>query len=207
MRYDDPDGDELHVDLEFSAVTPPHYLGASHLDQPGRYRGRVVLAGEEITVDSYGFRDRSWGPRSQFGPGLGGSGASHGGYSYATASERDAFHTITMDFGSGCISIHGYLLRDGTWSKLASGTREVAERHPDTGFPTRVVISGTDELGRELQAEGRCLNHIALPLNPNLFTINALTEWRFDGVEGYGEDHDNWSMPAMRAFARAFRGW
>ena len=36
-----------------------------------------------------------------------------GGYSYATASERDAFPTITMDFGSGCINIHGYLLRDG----------------------------------------------------------------------------------------------
>ena len=40
LRYDDPDGgDELHVDLTFTAVRPPHYLGESHLDQPGRYEG------------------------------------------------------------------------------------------------------------------------------------------------------------------------
>jgi len=37
LRYDDPDADELHVDLTFTAVTAPHYLGSSHLDQPGRY--------------------------------------------------------------------------------------------------------------------------------------------------------------------------
>src|SRR5206468_4322263 len=98
----DPDGgDEIRVELTFTAVTPPHYLGASHLDQPGRYVGTIVLRGEHITVDSFGFRDRSWGPRPQFGQGLTSSAATRGGYSYATASERDAFHTITMDFGSG----------------------------------------------------------------------------------------------------------
>ena len=78
-----------YVDLTFTAVLPPHYLGASHLDQPGRYQGTVVLRGEEISVDSYGFRDRSWGVRSQFGQGLTGSPAPNGGYSYATASASE----------------------------------------------------------------------------------------------------------------------
>jgi len=208
LRYDDPDGgDELHVDLTFTAVTPPHYLGESHLDQPGRYQGTVVLQGETIPVDSFGFRDLSWGVRSQFGPGLTSSQARRGGYSYATASERDAFHTITMDFGSGCISIHGYLLRDGEWSKLASGTREVVERDPATAFPRRVVIEAVDQLGRELHAEGRCHNKLGLFLNPNLFTVNCLTEWSFDGITAWGEDHDNWSAPAIRHFARAQLGY
>jgi hypothetical protein len=203
VRYDDPDGDELHVDLQFTAVTPPHYLGQSHLDQPGRYTGTIVLRGETIPVDSYGFRDRSWGVRRQFGQGLAGSPARHGGYSYATASERDAFHTITMDFGSGMNSIHGYLLRDGQWAKLASATREVVERNA-SGFQQRLRIVGVDELGRELNAEGVCLNHIAFPINPNMFTINCLTEWTFDGVTAFGEDHDNWSAPAIRQFAREY---
>ena len=107
-----------------------------------------------------------------------------------------------MDFGDGCINIHGYLMRDGEWSKLGQGTREVIERNPDTGFPEIVHIVATDELGRTLDATGRCLNHLAVHLNPNLFTVNCLTEWTFDGVTAFGEDHDNWSAPAGRRFFR-----
>ena len=90
-----------------------------------------------------------------------------------------------MDFGAGCVSIHGYLLRDGEWSKLASGRREVVERDGDTGYPLAVHIDGVDELGRTLSADGRCLNRLGLFLNPNLFTVNSLTEWSFDGVDRF----------------------
>jgi hypothetical protein len=207
IGYDDPDGDELHVELTFTAIAEPNYLGHGHLDQPGRYQGTIVLRGERITVDSFGFRDRSWGPRSQFGQGLSSSQARHGGYSYATASADDAFHTITMDFGQGCNSIHGYLIRGGERAALASARREVLERNPANGFPTRVRIEGVDALGRELHAQGECLNALAFPINPNLFTVNCLTRWSFDGVEGYGEDHDNWSAPGIRAFSRSFLGY
>jgi hypothetical protein len=207
LGYHDPDGDEVSVDLEFSAICAPNYLGESHLDQPGRYRGVIVLHGEEIPVDAFGFRDRSWGPRSQFGVTLHSSGAACGGYSYATASERDAFHMISMDFGDGCISIHGSLLRDGEWAKLARGTRRVVERDDEKGFPRRVVLEATDQLGREVHAEGHCLNRLALFLNPNLFTVNCLTEWKFDGITAFGEDHDNWSAAGIRRFARHHLGY
>jgi hypothetical protein len=209
IAFDDPDADDLHVRLTFDAVAQPNLLGTSHLDQPGRYTGTIVLDGEEITVDSFGFRDRSWGPRSQFGDSM--HGAANGGYSYATASPAEGFHAITMNYSGdprsadGCIGIHGYVVRDGEWSKLASARREVVERDPDTGFPRRVHLDITDELGRELHAEGTCLNQIALPLNPNLFTINCLTEWRFDGLTAFGEDHDNWSAASIRRFARSRR--
>jgi hypothetical protein len=115
IRFDDPDADEIHVDLVRRCCRRTR----APLDQPGRYTGTIVLRGETIPVDSYGFRDRSWGPRSQFGVGLSQSAARHGGYSYATASAQDAFHTITMDFGAGCNSIHGYLVRDGEWALAA----------------------------------------------------------------------------------------
>ncbi|MDA8047388.1 MAG: hypothetical protein M0Z30_19490 [Actinomycetota bacterium] len=200
LTYDDPDGDDLHISLTYEAVARPNYLGESHLDQPGRYRGRIVLQGEEIPVDAYGFRDRSWGPRPQFGEGYGA-----GGYSYATAGPGHGFHTITMDLGQGYQSIHGYHMRDGEWSKVADAMRTVAERDAH-GFPRRVEISGTDERGRSFEASGRCLNHIALHLNPNLFTVNSLTEWDLDGVTCFGEDHDNWSAPGARRFFRAHAG-
>ena len=198
LSYDDPDGDDLHIRLTYNAVARPNYLGHSHLDQPGRYTGTIVLEGDEIQVDSFGFRDRSWGVRSQFGPGYG-----NGGYTYATAGERHGFHTITMDLGQGYQSIHGYYMRDGEWAKLASATRSVVERDAK-GFPSRVEIAGEDAQGRRFEAEGRCLNHISLHLNPNLFTVNSLTEWKLDGVSCFGEDHDNWSATSARKFFRSY---
>jgi hypothetical protein len=212
LSYRDPDAGEgddaaeaatVRADLTFTAIARPNYLGDSHLDQPGRYQGTISLAGEEFTVDSFGFRDRSWGPRSQFGRGIHGTPARCGGYSYATASDQDAFHVITMDFGTGSLAIHGYLLRDGEWSKVASGSRRVLKRDPDTAYPTAVAVDLVDELDRALHAEGRCLNGLGLFLNPNLYSVNCLTEWTFDGVQAYGEDHDNWSATGIREFLRS----
>jgi len=34
--------------------------------------------------------------------------------------------------------------------------------------------------------------------------VNCLTEWRFEGVTAYGEDHDNWSATGIRRFLRGF---
>lgn len=206
VGYTDPDGDEVEIALTFTAVAPANYLASSHLDQPGRYQGTIRLGDETVAVDSFGFRDRSWGPRSQFGPYLGAT-AERGGYSYATASERDGFHAITMDFGDGCIAIHGYVLRDGTWGEVATGRRDVLARDPTSGAPTQVAIELTDEHGRELRAEGRGVNQLGVHLNPNLFTWNCLTEWAFDGITAWGEDHDNWSAPAARRFFRAHLGF
>ena len=91
VRYLDPDDGEVALDLVFEAIAEPNYLGASHLDQPGRYTGTLRIRDERIAVDAFGMRDRSWGPRSQFGTTLHpGAPYAHGGYSYAAASPRDA---------------------------------------------------------------------------------------------------------------------
>jgi hypothetical protein len=200
LAYTDPDDGAFSVDLVFRAICAPNRLGEAHLDQPGRYTGTIELDGETVPVDAFGMRDRSWGPRSQIGATLHSSGAVRGGYSYATADEGNGFHAITMDFGDGCIAIHGYLLRDGEYAKLASGRREVLARAG--GAPSRVVVEITDELGRVLTAEGVPANRFGVHLNPNLFTWNCLTKWDWDGGRGWGEDHDNWSAAGARRFFR-----
>lgn len=203
IGYRDPEADEVEFDLEFTAICAPNHLQGGHYEHAGRYRGTLRIGDERIEVDSYGMRDRSWGVRSQFGTDFHGTGAVRGGYSYATADERNAFHSITMAFAADeCISIHGYYLRDGRFARLASGRRTVLARDPATGAPAHVLIEGVDELGRELRAEGRCLNRLGLHLNPNLFTWNCLTQWRFDGREAWGEDHDNWTAAGARHFFR-----
>lgn len=207
ISYRDPDSDDVAVDLTFTGVTPPHRLGKHHLDQPGRYQGTITLYGEEHEVDAYGFRDRSWGLRSQFGPTMVYRGTAHGGYDYATASPDDGFHMITWDRGSGCEALHGHYMRHGQWAELREGRRTVLERDPGTGCPTRVEVTGVDELGRDLHAVGVMHNRIGVPLNPNMLTWNCLTEWTFDGITAWGEDHDNWSARGARAFFREQLGY
>ncbi len=206
IGYDDPDGEDVHVDLTFTGITEPHRLADSHVDQPGRYQGEIVLFGERIAVDAYGFRDRSWGHRTQHGAGIHGTSSPRGGYSYATASDGEGFHAITMDFGDGdAIVIHGHLLAGGRWAALVSGQRDVLERDGATGAPTRVRLVATDEQGRSLEAEGRTRNRIGILLNPNLWTWNCLTEWTWADQVAPGEDHDNWSAAGHRAFLRRWR--
>ncbi|MCP4035318.1 MAG: hypothetical protein GY733_00145 [bacterium] len=203
IHYLCPDDGEAEVHLEYEALCEPNYLGGSHMDQPGRYRGTIRLQDELIDVDAYGMRDRSWGVRSQFGTTLHPLAPySHGGYTYASASPDAAFHLITADFGTGLVSIHGFLLQDGEWAKLSEGTREVVERSAE-GYPLRIHVTGRDTLGRELHAEGVCHNRLGVHLNPNLWTWNCLTAWQWNGTtEGWGEDHDNWSAAAWRRFIR-----
>ena len=61
----------LEVDLEFEAIMAPNphpdgvvpFLKGAHFDQAGHVTGTMVLHGEELAVDCYWVRDRSWGPR------------------------------------------------------------------------------------------------------------------------------------------------
>jgi hypothetical protein len=78
----------------------------------------------------------------------------------------------------------------------------VLERDPRTAYPLRVALDLVDESGRELHAEGECRNGLGLFLNPNLYTVNCLTEWTFDGITAFGEDHDNWSATGIKEFLR-----
>ena len=68
ITYDHPD---CSIDVTFRALMEPHVVGrgdppglfSAHVDQPGHVSGQLVLRGEEIPIDCYAIRDRSWGPR------------------------------------------------------------------------------------------------------------------------------------------------
>lgn len=203
--YTDPDGEDVRLDLTFTALTPPHHTGHGHLDQPCQVSGGLVLDGETIEVDGFGFRDRSWGRRGGFGRKIVKGGGQYAGYSFATASRDTGFHALSFDRGSGeCSVVHGHYRLDGVWSPLVSGVRKVISRDPRTGNPIEVHLEAVDELGRTLEATGRCHNAFSLLLNPNIWCINCLTEWTFNDVTAWGEDHDNWTPYAYRRFFGPF---
>lgn len=207
LGYSDPDGGDLRIDLDVTCITEPLVLH-THFDQATTATGTITLDGETIEIDCVGFRDRSWGVRSQFGPNVMGP-ATYASYSWGTAETGDGFFTMCGDFGSGATNVHGFLRLDGVLAPIATGSHHVAARSPLTAYPTEVVIIAADTLGRSLTANGTARNGFGWAINPNLYTINSMMEWAIDGVasmtHAIGEDHDNWSAASIRSFHRSLK--
>ena len=218
LKYADPDAVDgvsgIAIDVTFRAVMDPLHTQTSgpdggHLDQLGRFTGTLVLDGETIPVDSFGARDRSWGPRTPFGPYLmstHGYNATRMPYSHAT-SETASFLCISADVTDEFPILMGFTRFDGEVSRIASGRRTALATDPEKGTVTRVLIEGVDELGRELHAEGECLTDFLNSCNENLVGWNHLVRWEVNGVEAWGEHHENYSMSAQRTALRAAKGW
>jgi hypothetical protein len=187
VRYED--GALLGLDLRYEGLFPPHEIGVDekrgHLDQPCRVFGTLRLHGEEIAVDGYDMRDRSWHVRDD-------RRSTRAGYSYGIASADEAFLAMTLG-GDEAQVVAGFLWRDGAKCDLAGGTRRVVERHPEHDYPTRVAIEATDREGRTLSAEGRCTSRLANQATPGMFAWMSLTEWQTPVGSCVGEDQDIWS--------------
>jgi len=74
----------------------------THFDQATTAQGSITLDGETFEVDCVGFRDRSWGVRSQFGPNVMGP-AAYASYSWGSSrsGDHDGFFSMCGDFGNG----------------------------------------------------------------------------------------------------------
>ena len=123
-------------------------------------------------------------------------------YSHAT-SDTASFQAITANVTDDYPMIMGFFLRDGEVSRLAKGRRAILARDPATDTVTRVLVEGTDELGREFHAEGECVSRFVNFCNENLVGWNYLVRWDIDGVEAWGEQHENYSTGAFRKYLRA----
>jgi hypothetical protein len=207
IHYEDPGS--LELDLRFDALMAPspHPLGVlpftagTHLDQPGRVRGTMVLHGERIEIDCFAPRDRSWGPRPRGRPrrprppgvtaGIGGIG-----YCLGTASPTESFLTFSVPTAEDDAVVAGYLLRDGVHAPVVSGERWF-EVDPDAGWLTSIEVDAVDELGRRLHAVGECVSRHWKGLGGD-----SLVHWDVDGHDAWGEDQTYLSKPTWLARRR-----
>lgn len=199
------DEGRFKADLRFEAVMEPQVMGAgkppflsaAHFDQFGRMTGEIELHGERITIDCLTVRDRSWGPRPESRP-------RRLSYDFALTSPDDGFLcTTNPNDPDGDIVTHGFLLRDGRVSPLASGWRSV-ERDPDSAAITTEIIEGVDEEGRTFEAHGRSLSRMVVNRHTAI-TWTSLMEWTVDGHAGHGEDQDMWPVHEWSAARRSAR--
>jgi hypothetical protein len=205
MQYD---RDGCQLDLRFDATMEPFNAGfpegseewaPHHYEQGGRVSGTIIVNGEEIPVDCGSNRDHSWGPRFYKDNPRGdfpwfndGRGCAFQMYNIGTeARESDPI------IGTVEPHITGWIQKDGKESPLVSGSRRVVERRPD-GVPWRLVIEGTDELGRTVNAEGRVVNVLKWPGWARYLQFWSLTEWTLDNGEKYWGEAIEW-FPGIQA--------
>jgi hypothetical protein len=230
MTYSDPG--RLESELIFTGIMEPnpHPAGCApfwkgrHWDQAMHVTGEIVLHGERIPIDCYSVRDRSWSPRrprdsARANDTSGGkkprrlAAASAGwsdvskpvrkpfniGYIFGTASPQDAFLVYTMvvegEEERGDFTNSGYLVRDGVWAHLVEGQRRCVV-DPEYGWIWRIEYEGIDTLGRRLEVEGEQVS--------NHGTATGLFHWRWNGVEGWGENQGG-IAPSYPRVARAGR--
>ena len=202
IRYDNP---ALAFDVTYTATGAGSQTAAStgeqdifkgHIDQPGRYVGKVRVADTWYDVDCHCVRDRSWGPRPDNATGM------HVGYYHATAGAQDAFLMVGHEHGNAneFDLLPGYLIRDGEQSRLVEA-RATITRSEELS-PATCRIDAKDELGRTLVAEGESIAAVALQQQPGMFNWSSLATWRFNGIEAHGELQDTWHPDKYRAFAR-----
>ncbi|WP_280231726.1 DUF7065 domain-containing protein [Nocardia cyriacigeorgica] len=194
------DRDRVAVDVTFCGLEAPVPLrrgappfpAASHYDQSGHVTGSLVLDGEQIDVDCYAMRDRSWGPRRE-------RGTPRIGYTWLA----DADSTL-MTFSSPTETsddVHaGYLRRDARTARVGRGHR-TTRRDPHNAWIDGIDLAVVDETGREFTATGKALSRFILPRATHV-CVNTFLEFDVDGRTVFGEDQDVWPITAFRRARR-----
>jgi hypothetical protein len=211
-------GKGCELELRYEAFIEPHLTGnppgqrewsqfeKGHFEQPGRIRGSVELAGETIEIDTWCERDHSWGRRAL-------RTNARGHFPWAIASPTSAFHVWAMSDADPAVDpiagtservAAGWYLKDGSYGTLTGGSCAVVERN-EIGQPMRMEVNATDNLGRELYAEGRARNMLNWHGYPFMMMWWGQYEWTFDGQVAYGEEQDYLPLQQARQFLRTSR--
>ncbi|MFT3898720.1 MAG: hypothetical protein QM728_00525 [Gordonia sp. (in: high G+C Gram-positive bacteria)] len=141
------------IDLTWTALAPPFdfdesggadVLAARHFEHPGRVVGTTRIDGREHTVNGFGTRDKSWGPRdwgnitgwdwisAQFGP--------------------DLAFTAMQSLGNGPADQSGFVYDNGTCTAIDHFTAHFDWASPD--LVRKLTLTITDQVGREYRVTG-----------------------------------------------------
>jgi len=160
IRYD---AEEFSADLTFTAIHSPFSWAAAklwmetstnpdldshHFDQLGRYEGKCLVDGQEISINTLGFRDRmwGWGGRKHWQSYL---------IMWAALSEDCVTNVALQRFDDGRATLSGYLHLDGKTSLLQQARAEL-EWHPiHWKCLANVNTTIEDSLGRKFQFSGQ----------------------------------------------------
>ena len=211
IGYDDPG--RYVADLRFEAAMAPRPLvaegstfgKAAHFDQIGHVTGTIEIGAEQLTIDCWSMRDRTWGRRPEDRPRQAAyvTGAGDGGTGFlAVTNTRDGTDRVA----------YGFVDRGAGQVALVDGARSVV-RNPETGWVDEIRIEATDAAGEPFVATGRSVSRLVINRH-SFIDLNSLIEWQVEAasiggepgrVTWWGEDQDMWPMHAWAAAKRSGR--
>lgn len=207
LGYDDPG--RYRADLRFEAVDPPRALAtgtstfgkAAHFDQIGHVTGAIELHGEEIEIDCWSMRDRTWGRRPENRP-------RQAGYVTGAGDAGTGFLAVTNTRDGADRVAYGFVNRQGEQVTLVDGTRSVV-RDPENGWVDQIRIEAQDENSDDFIAVGTSVSRIII--NRHTFIdINSIIDWQIEGAgpdgHWWGEDQDMWPVHQWTS-AKRRRDW
>jgi hypothetical protein len=192
----------LSMQVDFNAITEPHYAAAGekgHFEQAGRVQGMINLGDETWSVNGFGVRDKSWGPRDW---GAGNSNTADTTIRPADAGKPSPFvNWFSMNFGdkaalggscfrdkAGVMRGQGWYQHDGVSELLPSVIIE-SDYGKDSIWHTEVELNAETEGGQALVIKGKvltvCPTKIAMPGGAT-FVNEGLAEFEMNGMTGYG---------------------
>ncbi|MCR9276992.1 MAG: hypothetical protein NXH85_03380 [Pseudomonadaceae bacterium] len=206
-RKERPEGwyapSQLTMDLTFDCLTEPHYAASGergHFEQSGRVHGSIRLGDETWSVDGYGVRDKSWGPRDW------GAGQREEMPATTTAADRSTgpepfVNWFSMNFGAdialggscfrhrdGVMRGEGWMQRDGRSFALEDVVIETTYK-PGSIVHKDVRLTGRTSDGEAFAIDGSvwsvCPTKIPMPGGAT-FVNEGLAEFRWDDRIGYG---------------------
>jgi hypothetical protein len=203
--------DECQADLTWTATSEPWAAaewtagpsGAGRFEQPGRMVGTICVRDDIMHVDCPSIRDRDWGPRVP-------ATMPRSDSPWALDDNGDGFHllaTATSEIvydridGTTEKLVSGWSRADGVTRPLISGTRRAVERGGD-GRPLRIEVRATDDVGRELVADGECVNWLRWQGDPHAFRWWCMTRWRVRGQVAWGEVRESVPLQLSRRYHR-----
>jgi len=193
---------QLDMDLDFSALYPPHYAAdgeRGHFEQTGRVSGQIQIDGQTFDVDGYGVRDKSWGPRDW---GAGGSNRDNGTNSNNSSAGPAPFvNWFSMNFGpdlamgGSCFRHSDGEMRGSGWIQTQGDNEDLTDvvitsrYQSDSILHSDITLTGTTSSGRKVEVEGRILTvcPTKIPMRGGATFVNeGLAEFTCDGQTGFG---------------------
>jgi len=199
IRYQDPARDNA-LDLVVTAFSPPVMRGSEvHFDQATYNRGTVTLRGRTYAIDGCGMRDRSWGqlrpealmPTPPFTWMTGTFKDEKIAWNVAAFDDpaRDPIWAGLFDVSAEHVIHDAWLWRDGEMNRLENVSK-ITRHDPMTLRPLTHEIDFRDPRGHDYHIEGTVIASVPWNSWPNMSCYVCLTEWRLDGMVGYGDTQE-----------------
>jgi hypothetical protein len=191
----------LDMDVAFEALAGPHYAvgGAQgHFEQTGRFTGTINLDDEQWTVNGYGVRDKSWGPRTWQAP----SGRAAKAAGPAAVEQGCFLNWFSMNFGAdlalggacgktadGTFRGKGWIQREGETLELTDVTMTTVYDSDNPLLHETVQLRATDSAGATIVVDGKVLTicPTKIPRRDGVTFVNeGLARFDTEGRTGFG---------------------